>query len=127
MGVMRKSFCLADNCVGQNKNNAAIPYLLWHTMTGRNKSAFLSFIIAGNTKFVPDNFFGLFKCKFCHSDINSLVDFCVSVTLSSNTGQNKIQLTADAIGNSLVTWYNWTGFLSEFFQPLYTVYEEKSI
>ena len=89
-----------DNCVGQNKNNAAIQYLLWHTMIGRNKSASLSFMIAGHAKFAPDWFLGLFKRKYHHSDINSLVDICVSVTSSSITRQNKIQLIADAMGNS---------------------------
>jgi hypothetical protein len=47
----------ADNCVGQNKNNAAIQYLLWHSMTGRNERVSLSFMIAGHTKFAPDRFF----------------------------------------------------------------------
>ena len=75
-------------------------------------------MIAGHTKFAPDRFFGIFKRKYRNSDVNSLVDVCVSVTSSSITRQNKIQLIADAMGNSLVTWYKWTGFLSEFFQPL---------
>ena len=35
----------ADNCVGQNKNNANIHYLLWRVMTGRHKEAHLSFML----------------------------------------------------------------------------------
>ena len=51
----------ADNCVGQNKNNANIHYLLWLVMTGRHKNASLSFMLVGHTKFGPDRFFALFK------------------------------------------------------------------
>ena len=47
----------ADNCVGQNKNNALIHYLLWRTMTGRHRSAELSFMLVGHTKLSPDRFF----------------------------------------------------------------------
>ena len=39
-----------DNCVGQNKNNAFIFYLLWRVMTGKHKAITLSFISISNTK-----------------------------------------------------------------------------
>ena len=47
----------ADNCTGQNKNNANIHYLLWRVMTGRHRTAELSFMLVGHTKFAPDGFF----------------------------------------------------------------------
>ena len=46
----------ADNCVGQNKSNALIHYLLWRTMTGQHSAVELSFMLVGHTKFSPDRF-----------------------------------------------------------------------
>lgn len=43
----------ADNCVGQNKNNAVIQYLLYRVITGKHKSITLSFMLVGHTKFSP--------------------------------------------------------------------------
>ena len=43
-----------DNCVGQNKNNAFVFYLLWRVMTGKHKAISLSFMVAGHTKFSCD-------------------------------------------------------------------------
>ena len=62
----------ADNCVGQNKNNALIHYLLWRTMTGRHRSAELSFMLVGHTKFSPDRFFGLIKKTYRLSTISTI-------------------------------------------------------
>ena len=44
----------ADNCVGQNKNNTVMQYLMWRTMVGLHKKIALSFLIVGHTKFSPD-------------------------------------------------------------------------
>ena len=54
----------ADNCVGQNKNNAFIFYLLWRIITKKEKSITLSFMVAGHTKFSCDRYFGLIKKKY---------------------------------------------------------------
>ena len=43
----------ADNCTGQNKNNASRHYLLWRTMTGKHRTAELSFMLVA-TQFAPD-------------------------------------------------------------------------
>ena len=53
----------ADNCIGQNKNNAVLQYLCWLVSTGRNEEVLLSFMLAGHTKFAPDRYFGLLKRK----------------------------------------------------------------
>ena len=34
----------ADNCTGQNKNNALMQYLAWRVLTGLNKSIKISFL-----------------------------------------------------------------------------------
>ena len=51
----------ADNCIGQNKNDIFIQYLMWRIFTKRNHIFQFSFMLAGHTKFTPDHFFGLFK------------------------------------------------------------------
>ena len=59
----------ADNCVGQNKNNILVHYLLWRVMTGLNDTVTLSFMLVGQTKFAPDHFFGLIKRKYCRTPV----------------------------------------------------------
>ena len=54
----------ADNCSGQNKDNAMVQYLMWRVVTGLHQSIYLHFMIAGHTKFSPDACFGLIKRKF---------------------------------------------------------------
>lgn len=54
----------ADNCTGQNKNNAVLHYLLWWVMKKMNKSIELHFLLTGHTKFSPDRNFGLIKSKY---------------------------------------------------------------
>ena len=44
----------ADNCVGQNKNNCIIQYLMWRVMCGLNERVEVSFMLSGHTKFSPD-------------------------------------------------------------------------
>uniref|UniRef100_A0A1X7VS57 DUF7869 domain-containing protein n=1 Tax=Amphimedon queenslandica TaxID=400682 RepID=A0A1X7VS57_AMPQE len=44
----------ADNCLGPNKNNTVIQYLLWRVTTGLNASISISFLPVGHTKFTPD-------------------------------------------------------------------------
>ena len=47
-------YLYADNCVGQNKNNATIQYLAWRVLSGKHKSITLTFMLSGHTKFAPD-------------------------------------------------------------------------
>ena len=53
MGLEKKNIQLpCDNCVGQNKNNAFIFYLIWQVMTGKQENITMSsFMVAGHTKF----------------------------------------------------------------------------
>lgn len=53
----------ADNCTGQNKNNAMIIYLAWCIVNNLHEKITYLFMVAGHTKFIPDRFFGLFKLK----------------------------------------------------------------
>ena len=47
----------ADNCNGQNKNNAMLQNLMWHTVTNRHTEITSSFLVVGHSS---DWCFGLF-------------------------------------------------------------------
>lgn len=60
-------------CSGQNKNNAMIHYLLWRLTTGRTTGTIeLNFMLAGHTKFAPDQHFGTIKKCFSRTFVSSL-------------------------------------------------------
>ena len=65
----------ADNCTGQNKNNAMIMYLAWRIANNLHEKITYSFMVAGHTKFTPDGFFGLFKLKLRHSEVDDIEGF----------------------------------------------------
>ena len=104
----------ADNCVGQNKNNCTMQYLVWRTMSKRDLSVKLSFMLTGHTKFSPDHFFGLFKKLYMHSSVDTIQGIATLVKQSSLKGQNIPQLICDSNGHHMVHFYNWTSFLRHF-------------
>lgn len=102
----------ADNCVGQNKNNANIQYLMWRVLKEKEESIELSFMLVGHTKFSPDRHFGTFKKAFRVSSVSSLVEI-VSVVERSTT--NIPQVIRDVSGKVLVPFYEWSTYLSKIF------------
>lgn len=108
----------ADNCVGQNKNNVLMQYLLWRVMTGLNETITLSFMLVGHTKFAPDRFFGLIKRRYRHTPVYSINDMVKVVQSSTVAGGNIVQLTKDVNGERQVTWRNWKSFLSNLFRNI---------
>jgi len=107
----------ADNCSGQNKNNAMIQYLAWRVLTGKHKRITYSFMVAGHTKFSPDGFFGLFKFKLKNSEVDDLEDL-VNVVESSTNGYNIAQTIYDENDERKVFFNSWTEYLKNFFKPL---------
>ena len=108
----------ADNCTGQNKNNAMLQYLLWRVMTNRHKKITLSFLVAGHTKFSPDWCFGLFKRTFRRTKVDCLGDIVNVAKKSSTSGIIIPQLCGTEDGSPLVPVRNWTGFLDTWFRKL---------
>ena len=108
----------ADNCVGQNKNNANIQYLLWRVLTGCEESIELSCMLVGHTKFSPDRHFGYFKKLFRHSSVSTLAEIATVVQRSTTAAQNVPQLIQDSAGTFLVNFSQWSAFLSQFFRPI---------
>ena len=94
----------ADNCVGQNKNNTVLQYLMWRVATGLSSSIELAFMVAGHTKFGPDYGFGILKRLYRHNDVNSVEEVCNLI------GQSTL-LIAEAAGTEqgdvLIPCYDW--------------------
>ena len=108
----------ADNCVGQNKNNNFMRYLMWRTMTGKNETIQLSFMIVGHTKFAPDRFFGMVKKNYKRTFVSTLDDIQNVVKKSMLSGQNIPQVTKTTEGRRLVTWYDWKSMFSVNFKSI---------
>ncbi|GES74104.1 hypothetical protein GLOIN_2v1777628 [Rhizophagus clarus] len=108
----------ADNCTGQNKNNAMIMYLAWRVACGLHTKITYSFMVAGHTKFSPDGFFGLFKLKLRKSDVDNLDDLVNVVENSTLGGYNRAQTIFNKNGDHVVHFYNWTEYLLKFFKTI---------
>ena len=96
----------ADNCIGQNKNNAFIRYLMWRVATGRHKSAQLSFMLAGHTRFAPDCHFELIKKAYRQTRVDTITSIQHLVKSSSAGGANKTQLIHSTNGHIQVPYYD---------------------
>ena len=108
----------ADNCTGQNKNNAMLQYLLWRVMTKRHSKITLSFLVAGHTKFSPDWCFGLFKRTFRRTKVDCLNDIVDVAQRCSPSGIVVPQLCGTEDGSPLVPVRNWSSFLDTWFRKL---------
>ena len=106
----------ADNCSGQNKNNAMVQYLMWRVLTGLHHTINLHFMITGHTKFSPDACFGLIKRKFRKADVSSLDDLARVVEESAVC--NICQLVGAQDGRVIVPSRDWAGFLSSHYRRL---------
>lgn len=108
----------ADNCVGQNKNNAVIQYLMYRILTGKHKSITLSFMLVGHTKFSPDGYFGLIKKRYRRSKVYTY-DHLVDVINSSTTGAfNTCQRYKDNQGCEVIQFRKWSSWLGQIFKKL---------
>ena len=112
----RVVYLTADNCTGQNKNNAMIQYLLWRTLTDRHTDITLSFLVVGHTKFAPDWCFGLFKRLYKRSKVSSLKGIAEVVNNSADC--NVAQLVSREDGSTIVPTYDWSTFFAPHFKKL---------
>ncbi len=90
-------FLHADNCTGQNKNNAMIHYLLWRVQTGKHTRITLSFLVVGHTKFSPDLCFGLFKRLYRRTKVGSLMTTAQVVNTSAECNTAQLVTKTDGI------------------------------
>ena len=77
----------ADNCFGQNKNDAFMQYILWQVLTQKNRMVEVSFMLVDHTKFTPDRFFRLFKCQFHRATVDTMQDIKCVMRESSIAGK----------------------------------------
>ena len=108
----------AGNCSGQNKNNYFIWYLAWRTILQLHKSINYSFLTAGHTKFGPDCCFGMIKKAYKVNFVSSLYEFADMVDASSTNGVNTAQLVGTHDGRIIVSPYDWSLFLGNYFIKL---------
>jgi hypothetical protein len=119
-GVGEKYACLtADNCVGQNKNNAVLQYLLYRVLAGLHDNIELSFMIVGHTKFAPDGYFGLIRRRYRRSNIYTYDDLVQTVIDSSEHNDCQAAGNHETVNNSEQLIYrNWSTWLLKFFKKL---------
>lgn len=105
----------ADNCTGQNKNNAFVQYLAWRTLTGRHDTIHYSFMLVGHTKFSPDRYF---KKAFRRSSVSTMAEIVRVADRCTNNKQVIPQVIRECTGEIKVKFYKWTEYLSEFFRSI---------
>ena len=116
-----KEDCLllhADTCVGQNKNNTLLHYLLFCVLMGYHKSITLSIMLAGHMKFAPDRFFGLIKKTYRHTKVGTHGCIARLVESSSVIGANIPQMITSQSGDWEILYYDWTTFFENYFKNL---------
>lgn len=107
----------ADNCVGQNKNNALLQYLMYRVFTGLHDKIELSFLIVGHTKFSPDGYFGLIKRHYRRSQVYTYDQLADIVESSSKNGHNVCVRNARNIRPPII-YRDWSLWLSQYFTTL---------
>jgi hypothetical protein len=112
-------YLTADNCVGQNKNNALIQYLIYRVLAGLHTEIELSFLVVGHTKFSPDGYFGLIKRYYRRSEVYTYEQLSDLIELSSKNGHNVCQRYRNNFTKEPeVTYRDWVSWLTQYFKAL---------
>ncbi len=106
----------ADNCVGQNKNNALLQYLIYRVLTGLHDTIELSFLIVGHTKFSPDGYFGLIKHHYRRSKVYTY-DELANIVESSSTNGHNVCVRVSKNTDHPVIYRDWSSWLFQYFKP----------
>lgn len=114
----KRAFLTADNCVGQNKNNAVLHYLIYRTLIGLHTKINLSFMAVGHTKFAPDGYFGIFKYRYRRSCIYTYDQLASVIEQSSEKGHNLCQRYLDKNGTECYEYRDWSSWLLKYFKKL---------
>ena len=108
------AYFTADNCVGQNKNNALIQYLMYRVSSGLHNKIELSFLAVGHTKFSPDSHFGLIRQQYRNSQIYTYEKLAEVIEKSASKGINNCH----TLNKGEIIYMDWTSWLSEYFKPV---------
>lgn len=112
----KHAFLTADNCVGQNKNNAVLHYLIYRTLIGLHEKIKFSFMVVGHTKFGPDGYFGIIKYRYRRSGIYTYDQLANVIKKSSE--QNICQGYRDDNGSEIFEYRDWSNWLLKYFKKL---------
>lgn len=114
----KRVFLTADNCVGQNKNNTVLHYLIYRTLIGLHDKINLSFMAVGHTKFAPDGYFGILKYRYRRSCIYTYDQLASAIEQSSEKGHNLCQRYRDKNGTECLEYRDWSNWLLKYFKKL---------
>lgn len=113
------AYLTADNCVGQNKNNALLQYLAYRVLAGLHTRIELSFLIVGHTKFSPDGYFGLIKHRYRRSKVYTYEQLGEVIEESSKNEHNVHQPYRNKVTNNPeVIYRDWVTWLAQYFKPI---------
>jgi len=111
----------ADNCVGQNKNNAVLNYLIYRAIKQMHQRIDWSFMLVGHTKFSPDAYFGLLKKKYRRSKVYTFDQVVDVINASTVKGCNICHPYRNADGQASFKYRAWSKWLERFFRKLPTI------
>lgn len=114
----RRLLLTADNCTGQNKNNAVLHYLLYRTIAGLHDKIDWSFMLVGHTKFSPDAYFGLLKKKYRRSRTYTYRQLVDIINASAVKECNVCHPYRDNDGNVSFEYRAWGKWLEKYFRKL---------
>uniref|UniRef100_A0A7M5XGV4 DUF7869 domain-containing protein n=2 Tax=Clytia hemisphaerica TaxID=252671 RepID=A0A7M5XGV4_9CNID len=106
----KDAYLHADNCSGQNKNNAFVWYLMWRIINGYHESIEYSFMVAGHTKFSCDRCFGSFKKQLRKTRVSSLYEIA---DVCSKSKSNFPVLVGNHNKEINVVTYDWTTYFEK--------------
>jgi hypothetical protein len=111
-------YLTADNCVGQNKNNALMQYLMYRTLAGLHSNVEMSFLVVGHTKFSPDAYFGLTKQSYRRSKVYTYEQLVSVIEKSCLNGHNRCQRYLGDVHSDNVVYRDWSTWLSNYFKMI---------
>jgi hypothetical protein len=112
------AYLTADNCVGQNKNNALIHYLMYRVLSGLHTNIEMSFLIVGHTKFSPDSHFGIIKQRYRRSQIYTYEQLAKTIEESAHLGYNHCHRFCQTEKQKKVVYRNWSEWLARYFKQI---------
>lgn len=109
-------YLTADNCVGQNKNNALIQYLMYRVLSNLHNKIEISFLVVGHTKFSPDSHFGLIRKQYRNSSVYTYDQLANLIDKSTQSNCNYCHRYSKIKNEpSAIVYRNWSDWLSNYF------------
>ena len=108
----------ADNCAGQNKNNAVLNYLLYRTIKLLHRQIDWAFMLVGHTKFSPDAYFGLLRKRYRQSKVYTFKQMVDVINTSTVKACNVCHPYRNDDGNASIKYRAWSKWLEKYFRKL---------